>query len=294
MEINRLSYNGEEMQDIKLQINSNFSLQRGDRIIVLADETQRKDFSVTVFGEVNFPGNIPITKNSTTLSEVIKKAGGITNNASLQRAKLFTGNNFNLLVKKLYNVDLKGTPLDTSLVNRFVKLDELMMNRMDGLTPEEKQLFSIDNEVRILTDGTSVNFIDYNKQGSEASQYYVHDKDIIIIPAKSKTIQVFGQVTNPGRINYIEGKDINYYIDKAGGLGQYAIDDEITLIKGESRRWVSVEDESYKIEPGDYIWVPREIIRGFNYYLQQVATYLGIVASAATVVLLLLKLNPNN
>jgi len=197
-------------------------------------------------------------------------------------------------VKKLYNVDLKNTPLDTSLINRFVKLDEMMMNRMDGLTPEEKKLFSIDNEIRILTDGTSINFVDFDKPGSEASQYYVHDKDIIIIPAKSKTIQVFGQVTNPGRINYVEGKDINYYIDKAGGLGQYAIDDEISLIKAESRRWISVEDEPYKIEPGDYIWVPREIIRGFNYYIQQVATYLGIVASVATVVLLLLKLNPNN
>ena len=294
VEINRLSYNGEDMQTIKLSVNSDFKLQRGDRITVVADETQRKDFKVTVFGEVNFPGNIPITKNSTTLTEVIKKAGGITGNASLQRAKLFTGNNFNLLVKKLYNVDLKDTPLDTAMVDRFLKLDELMMNRMDGLTREEKEYFSVDNEVRILTDGTSVNFIDYDKPGSEASQFYVHNNDIIIIPAKSKTIQVFGQVTNPGRINYVEGKDINYYIDKAGGLGQYAIDDEITLIKGESRRWVSIEDESYKIEPGDYIWVPREIIRGFNYYLQQVATYLGIVASAATVVLLLLKLNPNN
>ncbi len=294
VEINRLSYNGEKMQEIKLPINSDFSLQRGDRITVLADETQRKDFKVTIFGEVNLPGEIPITKNSTTLTDVIKKAGGITTNASLRRSKLFTGNNFNLLIKKLYNIDLDKTPIDTSLVNRFVKLDEMMMNRMDGLTEEEKKLFSIDNEIRILTDGTSVNFVDYDKPNSEASQYYVHDKDIIIIPAKSKTIQVFGQVTNPGRINYVEGKDINYYLDKAGGLGQYAIDDEITLIKGESRRWVSVEDESYKIEPGDYIWVPREIIRGFNYYLQQVATYLGIVASAATVVLLLLKLNPNN
>ncbi len=294
VEINRLSYSGENMQTFKVPVTSDFELQRGDRVTVLADETQRKDFTVTVFGEVNLPGSIPITKNSTTLSEVIKKAGGITDNASLQRAKLFTGNNFNLLVKKLYNIDLKDTPLDTALVDRFLKLDELMMNRMDGLTREEKELFSIDNEVRILTDGTSVNFIDYDKPSSEASEYYVHDKDIIIIPAKSKTIQVFGQVTNPGRINYVEGKDINYYIDKAGGLGQYAIDDEITLIKGESRRWLSIEDENYTIEPGDYIWVPREIIRGFNFYLSQVATYLGIVASAATVVLLLLKLNPNN
>ncbi len=285
---------GSKCKIYKLPINSNFSLQRGDRITVLAEETQRKDFKVTIFGEVSLPGEIPITKNSTTLSDVIKKAGGITANASLRRAKLFTGNNFNLLVKKLYNIDLKDTPLDTSLVNRFLNLDQLMMNRMDGLTKEEKELFSIDNEVRILTDGTSVNFIDYDKPGSEASQFYVHDKDIIIIPAKSKTIQVFGQVTNPGRINYIEGKDISYYIDKAGGLGQYAIDDEITLIKGESRRWISVEDEQYKIEPGDYIWVPRKIIRNFNYYISQVATYLGIVASTATVVLLLLKLNPNN
>ncbi len=67
-------------------------LQRGDRITVIADETQRKEFSVTVIGEVKSPGKIPITKNSTTLKEVINKAGGFTENASLKQAKIFTGN----------------------------------------------------------------------------------------------------------------------------------------------------------------------------------------------------------
>jgi protein involved in polysaccharide export with SLBB domain len=294
VEINRLSYDGETLTTIKLNISSDINLQRGDRIVVLADETQRKEFSVSVFGEVNFPGKIAITKNSTTLQEVLTKTGGVTNNASLKRAKLFTGNNFNLLIQKLYNVNLTEFPIDTALIDRFLYLETRLMDRMSSLNPEERYYFSFDNEIRILTDGTSVNFTDYDKAESEAANYIVRNGDIIIIPPKLTTIQVFGQVTNPGRINYISGKDIGYYIEKAGGLGEYAVEDEIILIKGESRKWISIEDQDYMIEPGDYIWIPREIIRGFNYYIGQIGTYLGIVASAATIILLLIQLNPKN
>src|SRR5690606_23765832 len=68
-EIHRLSYDGESMKVIPVDLSSNYPLERGDRIIVIADETQKKEFSVTVLGEVKNPGKIPITKNTTTLKE---------------------------------------------------------------------------------------------------------------------------------------------------------------------------------------------------------------------------------
>jgi len=46
VEITRLSYDGEKMESIIVDINSDIALKRGDRIRVLANETQRKDFKV--------------------------------------------------------------------------------------------------------------------------------------------------------------------------------------------------------------------------------------------------------
>ena len=76
VEIHRLNFNGDQLQVIKTTIDSNPEIERGDGIIVVAKESQKKGFSVFIAGEVNNPGRIPITKNNTTIFQVIKQAGG--------------------------------------------------------------------------------------------------------------------------------------------------------------------------------------------------------------------------
>ena len=93
VEIARLSYDGERMENIIVDINSDSVLKRGDRIRVLADETQRKDFKVFTLGEFKMPGFIPIKKEHTTLKEVVDKAGGFTENADLSNAQVLRGVN---------------------------------------------------------------------------------------------------------------------------------------------------------------------------------------------------------
>jgi hypothetical protein len=62
VEIIRLNYIGNEMTKINVNINDLVSLERGDRIRIIADETNKKAFTVAVLGEVKSPGYIPITK----------------------------------------------------------------------------------------------------------------------------------------------------------------------------------------------------------------------------------------
>src|ERR1035437_4613277 len=124
-EINRLSYDGRDQKVETVDINSDFELQRGDRIVVVSNETMKKEFSVTVVGEVNSPGPVPITKDRTSLLEVINKVGGFTNAASLKYAKLYTGtsvNSFNVRNDQLNPI------LD--LTNNIVMMEELRMLNM--------------------------------------------------------------------------------------------------------------------------------------------------------------------
>jgi protein involved in polysaccharide export with SLBB domain len=289
-EIDRLSYDGENLKQLKVSINKDFALQRGDRIIILANETQRKEFNVYVVGEVNSPGAIPISKNNTTLEEVIKAAGGLKPSASLERSKLFTGNIVPMLLEQQFGIKIKNTPdvLEMQLPDKLVKFDNLLMSRMSNMTVEDTAYFFLENRIRILNEGSAVDFTKLNDENSQASKYIVHNGDVIIIPQKVHEVYVFGQVVKPGYVNYEEGKDFRYYIQRAGGYGEYAEDeDEVMVIKSSTHNWISPTDKDVKIEEGDYIWVPKNPIRSFNYYVGLVGNYLSIVGSVATVILLL-------
>jgi protein involved in polysaccharide export with SLBB domain len=137
-------------------------------------------------------------------------------------------------------------------------------------------------------EGSSIDFTKLSNPNSEASRYLVKDNDIIIIPTKDSSVYVFGQVQSPGHITFIPGKDFKYYIDKANGFGEFAEKNDVMIIKGVSHSWI--EAENYDgIEEGDYIYIPRKTMKSYNSYINQVGTYLGIVGSAATIILLLLQ-----
>ena len=89
-----------------LVLEDNIPIQRGDQIIILADETQKKDYYVLILGEVNQPGYIPITKSSTKLGEVMNSVKGFTNNASLKRSRIFRGNSITPLLERQYGIKI--------------------------------------------------------------------------------------------------------------------------------------------------------------------------------------------
>ncbi|MFZ0452615.1 MAG: SLBB domain-containing protein [Ignavibacteriaceae bacterium] len=288
--IDRLSYDGEKLTSIKVQINSHFDLQRGDRIVVLAKETERKEFSAYVVGEVNSPGEIPISKDNTTLKQVIEAAGGIKPTASLENSKLFTGNIVPMLLEQQFGIKIKDNQdiLGIELPDKLVKFENLLMSRMSNMTYEDTAYFFIENRLRILNEGSAVDFTKINNDTSQAAKYIVHNGDVIIIPRKIHKVYVFGQVVNPGYVNYKEGEDFRYYIQKAGGYGEYAeSEDEVMIIKNSTKNWISPTEKKVTIEEGDNIWVPKKLLRPFNYYVGLVGSYFSIVASIATLILLL-------
>lgn len=289
--IHRLSYDGQKMSVVKTDIAGSDLLQRGDRIVVIADETQKKEFSVLVVGEVNSPGKIPITKSSTTLKDIIETAGGLREGASLKRARLYSGNSAKLLLEKQFGIKLEEQPelLDAELNERLLSFEYMLMYRMSNLTEEDTGYFFIENQLRILNEGSSFNLLNLKEPELELEKYIVHDGDILLIPPRKKTIFVFGQVPNPGHLEFKEGYNYKYYIDKAGGLGKYS-DDDVMIIKGDTRNWISVDDKDAVIEEGDYIWVPKDPVRSFDYHISRLSNYLSIVGSIATIIILVIQL----
>lgn len=285
IEIVRLSYDGMNEEVLDVSLDENPPLKRGDRIRVVANETLRKDFKVLVTGEVNKPGYIYITKNATTLKEVIEKAGGFKKNADLINAELIRGT-----LQNRYRAD-KESPFQNRRrafdLGEFLPSTELlMMNRMANIDPEDSLSLKYDNQLRLAKSIVTVNFLKVLSDSSDNSKFIVKDGDVISIPEITKLVYVYGQVMNPGFIDYVKGNSYQYYIEEAGGVGN-AAKSEVYLIKGKTRAYIDMTDNDYQytIESGDYIWVPKDIPRNFDYYLARTARIAGVVAAVATIYL---------
>lgn len=287
VEVSRLSYDGQSETKITIGIDENFPIQRGDRFRFLAFETQKKNFSVTVIGEVKIPGVVPITRDNTTLYEVIQSCDWFTPYASLRRARVYSQNSLAFLLERQYGIKLEDQPdlEDPKMRSMILNLELAMMYRMSNVVEDDTNYFNLENELRVLTEGSSLDFNKISDPESDIAKYKVQSGDLIIIPAIQNSIYVFGQVLRPGYVTFIEGKNYNYYVNEASGLGELAVEDDIMVIKGGSRAWISPIEDSLTIEEGDYIYVPKENLRSFKSYVFEYSVYLSLLASIAAILL---------
>jgi Periplasmic protein involved in polysaccharide export len=298
-EISRLNYSGEKEELIKVDLNSDFTLQPGDRIKVLADETNRKDYRVLVLGEVERPGYIAIAKDNETLKSVLAKAGGFKANADIENAELIRANdNYSFYKKEMLTKSFEQNRITNERMEGSLwenqMVEDLLMLRMSYLKEEDSLYFKIDNQLRTLRGNALIDFSKLDSDTSVAANFIVKDGDVILIPQKKELVYIFGQVATAGYVKYKEGADIQYYIEQAGGLGELARKvEEISVIKSKSRSWTTVDGKQIKIEPGDYIWVPKKTPRTFeyyfDYYMKRVGEFASVIGTIITIILLTRK-----
>jgi len=271
IEIARLDVTGERVTTLPFTLDANPLLKRGDRISVLSHEDDRRDYRVYVSGEVQAPGSFPITKSSTTLREVVKRAGGFKPSADLSRAELVRG--ANVFQSLLFS-------------NEF---ERMLMARMAVISWEDTLSFSIDNALRVSRGNGLIDFAKVMEDSSQEGDFIVRDKDFVFVPEKVDLIYVYGQVNNPGYVQFREGEMADYYLKKAGGIAESA-KGTIYLIKGKSRSWAQISDARYAtIEVGDFIWVPKRLPRDFDYYLVRVGSVASILAVVVSLLVLVIK-----
>jgi len=289
VEISRLSEKGEKEENIVVPIRSDMNLERGDRIRVLFDENNKKVYKVLVVGEVKQPGYIYITRSNSTLKEVINEAGGFTGKAWLERSELIRGTSESNILKmralrENYEKDRNFSSILTEKFLNNVFLEQMKFARMNDLYTEDSLVIVIDNTLRVLQNKSIIDFTKINSDTTSDGKYIVQDEDIVVIPQKEELVYVFGQVNNPGFIKYEPQKKYGDYIRKAGGKGERA-ESEVKIVKGNSYAWITADDNS-KIDPGDFIYVPKNIPKPFDYYFRTIAT---TVSAIATIILIYIQ-----
>ncbi len=255
---------------VKYEDNKSLKLEPNDRITVLAYAEQRRDFRVLVLGEIIRAGWYPITLNSTKLSDIIPQTGGFAPNAYLQTSELY---------RKLDTMFLQTKMRDTT-ENLFTqRLNDVISNR------DEKEYFEMETKAKI--GRVNVDFEKLFVKGDINQDVILRDGDIIYIADNKKQVYVYGQVNKPGYIQFKEGADYSYYIDKAGGYGERADESEVRVIKFKTREWL--EPDEAKVESNDFVYVPKIIKRDFAYDIDLIAKVASVIVSVITLALLVIQ-----
>jgi protein involved in polysaccharide export with SLBB domain len=261
-----LYQNGDER--VKLRIDSNLTLLDADRelipgsFIVVGSNYHpviKKQGLVTVSGFVRQPGVYPIQNGESRLKDVIAMAKGFTDDAYLPLSYILRRQNETPTLQYYEN----------EVFEKFQYSD---------LTLQDTVRFTIDQILRrqlVSCDFRSA-FVD----NSEMDNVKLMDGDRIYIPTNPKTIYIFGQVNKPGFISYEPGKNMDWYIEKAGGYATGADKGRSRIIKGRNRVWVEGKPD-IALDAGDEIYIPRYPDLPPGMQLQTYSVIAGVLASAA-------------
>ena len=244
---------------------ANVKLRSGDRIVVKEQPNVREDYRVYLEGEVQYPGVYPITKDSTSLLQVIEWSGGFTEYASLASAQVYRG----------------------TISKQEIDIERLLSLR-GNITPEDSAYYLLESELRAKREIVNVDFIKLFMNKDSSEDVFLRNGDYISIPSVRRTIYVFGQVINPGNIPFIPGMDYKYYIKKSSGFTENARPGDVIIIKRATRQWLSPKETT--IEEGDYVWVPKEPQRTFAYWMNIFNQTAAVITAAVSIALLAIQL----
>lgn len=216
-----------------------FILQPYDQVYVRRSPGYQAQQNVIIEGEVLFGGSYAMTSREERLSDIVNKAGGATNYAYLRGAKL----------TRVANASEKKRMADVIRLMRR-QLGEAMLDSL-GIDVENSFTVGIDLEKAIKNPKSSADLV-------------LREGDVISIPKNNNTVTINGAVMVPNTISYLEGKDIDYYLNQAGGYSDNAkkskkfivyMNGQVTKVKGSGKK---------QIEPGCEIIIPSKAKKKAN------------------------------
>ena len=203
--------------------------------------------SVSIKGSITYPGTYTLKADS-TLADLYELVGNFKQEAFLDGVIL---KRESVRDRQMDAIKRSQSALEKSLLISAQQGEDigdisLLSTMADSIEPE--------NLGRIAGD-----FSPTSKQPQETALF---TGDEIIIPKRSNTISVLGEVLNPISFEFSDQISIYEAIDKAGGFQEFADRKRLYVIKANGmieKTGRSVFVRSADLKPGDTIVVPRKI-----------------------------------
>ena len=240
--------------DRKLNIENKgdtFHLQPFDYIYVRKAPSYHVQRTVTISGEVRYPGSYSIGSKNERVSDLINRSGGLLPDAFIKGAQMKRSNPDSLQKKEIIRNNLSD-----SLISKA-----------------EKQIASDKLELRLA---------DILKNPGSSFDYLLKEGDQIIIPETSQEVRISGEILNPIGMAYQNGRSMRYYINRSGGFSDNAQKKKTFVIYSDGTTQVT-RRFFYRIyptiQPGSQIIVPQKPEKQRT---DQTGKWLGIASTMAT------------
>lgn len=207
-----------------------FYLMPFDYVYIRRAPSYFEQKTVTIEGEVLYPGQYSISSKNERVSDLIRRSGGLTAHAYVHGATLFR----NTEKEKKDTTILENLGIDT-LTNKATK--QLTDGRVE---------LQLD---KIMKDTASI----YN--------YHLKDGDRVVIPEVSEEVKVIGEILNPVGLAYEPRKNAKYYIDRSGGFSDKANTKKVYVINSDGTTKVTktfIFTSYPDVQPGSKIIVPEK------------------------------------
>ena len=233
-----------------------FTLMPFDEVYVRKSPGYSAQQNIKVEGQAMFPGTYTLSMKNERLSDILKKAGGVT--------------------------DLAYTP-GARLERRITPDEKLRMQTITNMLNSQSGNDSLDVKKLDLGNTYYVG-IELDKAIAEPggdADIVLREGDRLIIPEYNGTVKISGDVMYPNTVAYEKGKRASYYIDQAGGWGDRAKKSNTYIIYMNGT--VAKVGHNAKIMPGCEIVVPSKPKKDAR-TLAQILTIGTSVASLATMI----------
>jgi protein involved in polysaccharide export with SLBB domain len=245
--------------------NPGATLRPYDVLVIKETPDWREKESITLVGEVRFPGTYPIRKGE-SLSSVIERAGGLTDEA-FPKGSVFTREELKEQERKQIENLAQRLRADLALlafqgaqvVGRNTSQDptdvlaagQALLTQLQAAEPTGRLVINLQAALR--------------RPGSE-EDIELRNGDVLLVPRLKQYVTVIGEVQNATTHVYKSGLDRNDYIELSGGLTQradakriYVVRADGSVMADESRSWFGGSNS--QLEPGDTIVVPLDAER---------------------------------
>ncbi len=234
-----------------------FRLMPYDEVYVRRSPGFTTPQNVYVEGQVMFAGTYTLARKNERISDVIRKAGGVTDLAYVSGARLLR----------------RTSEAERAKMRAVTRILAAQGANSDSINVALLQLAD--------TYPVGIELGEALKHPGGDADLVLREGDQLIIPEYNGTVKISGDVMFPNTVAYEKGKRFNYYIDQAGGFGQRAKKSRTIIVYMNGT--VGRVAHNAKVRPGCEIVVPSKPRRN----PAAIGQWLGIgssVASLATMI----------
>ena len=271
----------------------NITLRPYDVVTILGDANYRVQRQVKIEGEVMYPGIYTINREDERISDLIKRAGGLTAYAYVEGASLRrTGSS------KVKEEAKKAREEQLKAIGKDLK-DNSFESELES--EEDKGISSTKQKEQTLAKATERGAAPISLETSDLVGIELHkiletpyktgdllllDGDIVTVPKELQTVRVMGEVLHPNNVVYQKGKPLSYYINQAGGYTSEALKKK-TFVQYANGSVKGSSGSTPSVTPGAEIIVPKRAPRERMNAQSWIGLGTGVASLAAIIVSLL-------